>query len=69
MARKSKIEPVREFLEEAKKQTYEKMHLACSNMHFTKAEIYNRFVEDVLSPAIELCGKEKPKEVKNENER
>ena len=63
MARKSKIEPVREFLEEAKKQTYEKMKVACSNMDFPRAEAYNRFSEDVLTPAIKLCGEEKPKTV------
>ena len=66
--RKSKIEPVREFLEEAKKQTYDKMKLACSNMDFPKAEVYNRFVEDVLTPAIKLCGEGKPREVKDERQ-
>lgn len=68
MARKIRIGPVREFLEKAKMQTYDKMKLAISDMHFTNAEIYNRFVEDVLDPALELCGEQKPREVKDERQ-
>ena len=59
MSRKSKLEPVRRFLEESKKNTLNQMHQTCANMDFLKAETYNRFVVDILIPAIELCGETK----------
>ena len=62
MARKSRIESVRRFLEEAKKNTLNQMYQTCANTDFLKAEVYNRFIVDILIPAIQLCGEEKLKE-------
>lgn len=67
MARKSRTEPVRELLEEAKKKILEKMYLSINIKDFLGAEVYNRFIEDILTPAIKLCGEEKPKEDKLDN--
>ena len=67
MARKSRIEPVREFLKEARKDS-EKLQLkAASEQLYERAEMLKSF-KDVIARALELCGEEKPKEDKKENE-
>ena len=63
MARISRIKLVREFLEEARKDS-EKLQLkAASEQLYERAEMLKSF-KDVLFRAIELCGADKPKEVK-----
>ena len=49
-------------MEEAKKKILEKMYLSINIKDFLGAEVYNRFIEDILTPAIKLCGEEKPKD-------
>ena len=67
MARKSRIEPVRKFLEEASEMTKKEQDAAARTERFYDAEIYKAF-KNILLRAIELCGNEKPKEVEKENE-
>ena len=62
MARKSRIEPVRKFLEEAKTMTAKEQDAAARTERFHDAEIYKAF-KNVLLRALELCGEEKPKEI------
>jgi len=66
MARKSRIEPVRKFLEEAYEMTKKEQDTAARTERFHDAEVYKAF-KNVLLRAIELCGNEKPKEDKKEN--
>ena len=68
MARKSRIEPVRKFLEEARKDSEGLQAKAAHEQMYARAEMLKSF-KDVLARAIELCGEEKPKEDKKENER
>lgn len=58
MSRKSKIEPVRKFLEEAYEMAKKEQDTAARTERFRDAEIYKAFKE-VLARAIELCGAEK----------
>lgn len=58
MARKSRIEPVREFLEEACEMTKKEQDAAARTERFHDAEIYKAFKE-VLVRAIALCGEGK----------
>ncbi len=61
MARKSRIEPIRMFLQEARKDS-EKLQLkAALEQLYERAEMLKSF-KDVLIQAIELCGDEKLKE-------
>lgn len=65
MSRKSRIEPVRQFLKEARKDS-ERLELkAASEQLYERAEMLKSF-KDVLVRALELCGEEKPKEDKIE---
>lgn len=62
MARKKAVEPIREFLEQSKDNILAKMYKVMNEKKFLEAEAYNRFVDDILAPAIKLCGEEKLKE-------
>ena len=64
MSRKSKLEPVREFLEEAKTAAFKEEVKASQEKRYHFAAVYGSFV-DVLERALELCGEEKPKEGKD----
>ena len=63
MSRKSKLEPVREFLEEAKTAAFKEEVKASQEKRYHFAAVYGSFV-DVLERALELCGEEKSKEGK-----
>ena len=64
MARRSRIEPVRKFLEEACEMTKKELDVAARTERFRDAEVYKAF-KNLLLRAIELCGEEKPKEGKD----
>ena len=55
MSRKSRIEPVRKFLEEACEMTQKELDVAARTERFHDAEVYKAF-KNVLLRAIELCG-------------
>lgn len=65
MGRRGRVESVRKFLEEARKRTLGRMYQEINVKKFIQAEIYNRFLDDILTPAIELCGEGKSKDEKN----
>lgn len=62
MGRKSIIGKVKAFLEEAKNKALEKMYEEINTKNFLWAEIHNRVIEDILNPAITLCGEAKSME-------
>lgn len=65
MARISKVEPVRKFLDEARIAASKEQDNAAKMERFRDAEIYKSFKE-VLIQALELCGCGKTKEDKIE---
>ena len=65
MARKSRIEPVRRFLEMARVQAKEDQDKLALNEDYERAAMVKSF-KDVLARAIELCREEKPKEGRDE---
>ena len=56
MSRKSRIEPIRAFLKKARDDTLAKLYKEINVKNFPQAEVYNRFIDDILAPAIVLCG-------------
>ena len=66
MARKSRIEPVREYLSTELKWNQILEESRARDKEYGKAGHY-RSVCIMLEKAIELCGESKPKEVEKEN--
>ena len=65
MARKSKIEPVREYLRSERDLIRTKIEEAIDSEDYIKAECLKGF-RIILTVAIQMCENEKPKEDKKE---